>query len=89
MTEKKQQILIVSIVIISVTYLIVSNNGIFTNEGNYNKQGVQIILDKPNFQYQEIEEYHENGIFIGKVEGGVASGSGTINNTHIAVGEKK
>jgi hypothetical protein len=56
-----------------------------TNNGNYNEQGLQLNLDKPNFEYQKIEDYHENGISIGKVEGGVNSGSGTINNTHLNV----
>ena len=85
MTEKTQITLIVSVLIIIVTYL-VSDSNILTNTGNYNKQGVQVNLDKPHFQYQEIEEYHENGISIGKVEGGVNSGSGTINNTRVKVG---
>ena len=71
--------------IIIVTYL-VSDSNIFTNTENYKEQGVQLNLDKPHFQYQEIEEYHENGISIGKVEGGVNSGSGTINNTQVKVG---
>ena len=85
MTEKTQQILIVSILIIGVTYLIVSNSNIFKNTGNYNEQGVQVNLDKPHFEYNEVEEYHEDGVSIDKVEGGVNFGSGTINNNHIKV----
>lgn len=81
MTEKTQQLLIISILIVSIFYLITSTN-IINNQGNIADHGVVIDVDEPKI----IDDYHENGISIGKVEGGVTSGSGTINNTHVKVG---
>jgi len=88
MTEKTQQILIISILIISVTYLIVSHSNIFTNTGKNMKNGVQLNVDKPHFEYKNIKEYHEYGISIGNIEGGVNLGDGTTNNTYVKVENK-